>query len=128
MTTNNNHSCDKGENGIRKTIYYLDSLEIPHIGTYTDTSSWLSQTPLFIRHGQFNIALLSFTYGTNGIPVTHGQVVSMIDSSNMIRQINKAILNDATNIIVIMHWGIEYQTHPNEEQKKLAAWLHHQGS
>ncbi|MEI3154261.1 MAG: CapA family protein [Odoribacter sp.] len=37
LTTNNNHSCDKGENGIRKTIYYLDSLEIPHIGTYTDT-------------------------------------------------------------------------------------------
>lgn len=128
LTTNNNHSCDKGENGIRKTIYYLDSLEIPHIGTYTDTSSWLSQTPLFIRHGQFNIALLSFTYGTNGIPVTHGQVVSMIDSSNMIRQINKAILNDATDIIVIMHWGIEYQTHPNEEQKKLAAWLHHKGA
>ncbi|MEI3155608.1 MAG: CapA family protein [Odoribacter sp.] len=43
LTTNNNHSCDKGENGIRKTIYYLDYLEIPHIGTYTDTSSWLSQ-------------------------------------------------------------------------------------
>ena len=25
LTTNNNHSCDKGHRGIAKTIYYLDS-------------------------------------------------------------------------------------------------------
>ena len=85
LTTNNNHSCDKGYEGIRKTIHYLDSLQIPHTGTFTDTTAWITTTPLYIRQGQFKIALLSYTYGTNGIPVTHGQVVSMIDTFTMAR-------------------------------------------
>lgn len=128
FTTNNNHSCDKGHKGIRRTIYYLDSLQIPHTGTFTDTLSWIKQTPFYIRHNSFKIALLSYTYGTNGIPVTKGQVVSMIDTFAMKRQIEKAHLDTATHVIVVMHWGIEYETSPNPEQKKLAAWLHKHGA
>ena len=128
LTTNNNHSCDKGHEGIRKTIYYLDSLQIPHTGTFTDTASWQKQTPLYIRHGNFKIALLSYTYGTNGIPVTHGQVVSMIDSSVMTRQIRQARLDSATNVIIMIHWGIEYATAQNAEQKAIAALLHKSGA
>lgn len=128
FTTNNNHSCDKGSKGIRQTIYYLDSLQIPHTGTFTDTSTWIAETPLYIRHGHFKLALLSYTYGTNGIPVTDGQVVSMIDTFTMGRQIEKARLDTATNIIVVVHWGIEYETIPNSRQKELAAWLHRNGA
>lgn len=128
LTTNNNHSCDKGASGIRQTICYLDSLLIPHTGTFTDTNSWLSSTPLYIRQGQFKIALLSYTYGTNGIPVTNGQVVSMIDTFTISRQIEKARLDTATNIVVVVHWGEEYFTTPNTAQKKLAGWLHQNGA
>lgn len=128
LTTNNNHSCDKGANGIRNTIYYLDSLNIRHTGTFTDSNAWKAQHPLYIRQGQFKIALLSYTYGTNGIPVPPGQVVSMIDTFHMAREIEKARLDTATNIIVCMHWGIEYETHPNMEQKRLASFLHRCGA
>lgn len=128
LTTNNNHSCDKGAKGIKKTLYFLDSLGIPHTGTFTDTTSWLKETPLYIRHGQFKIALLSYTYGTNGIPVTDGQVVSLIDTFTMKRQISKARLDSATNIIVFVHWGIEYANKQNAGQEKLAAFLHEQGA
>ena len=44
LTTNNNHSCDKGGTGVRKTIYYLDSLQIPHTGTFADTLGCISGT------------------------------------------------------------------------------------
>lgn len=128
FTTNNNHSCDKGAIGIQKTIHYLDSLQIPHTGTFTDSSTWITKTPMYIRHGQFKLALLSYTYGTNGIPVTQGQVVSMIDTFAMNRQIEKARLDTATNIIVVIHWGIEYETTPNAEQKRLSHWLHQRGA
>ena len=47
LTTNNNHSCDKGHRGIAKTIYYLDSLQFPHTGTFTDTTAWLTRSPLY---------------------------------------------------------------------------------
>lgn len=128
LTTNNNHSCDKGEAGIRQTIHFLDSLQIPHTGTFLDTNTWITTTPFYIQQGQFKIALLSYTYGTNGIPVTNGQVVSMIDTFTMSRQISKALLDTATNIIVIIHWGTEYETIPNAEQQKLAAYLHYNGA
>lgn len=128
LTTNNNHSCDKGAGGIRKTIWYLDSLQIAHTGTFTDTNTWIKESPIYIRQGKFKIALLSYTYGTNGIPVTQGQVVSMIDTFTMSRQIEKARLDTATNVIVVIHWGIEYETTQNAGQKKLAAWLHEQGA
>lgn len=128
LTTNNNHSCDKGEKGIRQTIYYLDSLEIPHTGTFTDTLSWIRQTPLYIHHNNFKIALLSYTYGTNGIAVTGGQVVSMIDTFSMMRQIAKARLDTATHVIAVMHWGIEYETRQNKEQEKIARFLHKYGA
>ena len=128
LTTNNNHSCDKGHRGIAKTIYYLDSLQFPHTGTFTDTTAWITRSPLYIRQGKFKIALISYTYGTNGIPVTHSQVVSMIDTFHMARQIEKALLDTVTNIIAVMHWGEEYFTAPNATQKKLSSWLHERGA
>lgn len=128
LTTNNNHSCDKGEKGIRQTLYYLDSLQIPHTGTFPDTLSWIRETPLYLRHNNFKIALLSYTYGTNGIPATGGQVVSMIDTFSMMRQIEKARLDTATHIIAVVHWGIEYETKQNREQENIARFLHEHGA
>lgn len=128
LTTNNNHSCDKGAAGIRQTIYYLDSLQIPHTGTFIDTASWISGMPIYLRKGSFKIALISYTYGTNGIPVPKGQVVSLIDTLHMLRNIEKAKLDTATNIIAIMHWGDEYFTTPNASQRKLARFLHENGA
>lgn len=128
LTTNNNHSCDKGAPGIRSTIQWLDSLQIPHTGTFIDSAAWMASVPLFIRQDGFKIALLSYTYGTNGIPVTDGQVVSMIDSATMLRDIAKARQDSATSIIVMMHWGDEYVTSPNFTQRNLAAWLHASGA
>ncbi len=128
LTTNNNHSCDKGAEGIKKTLHFLDSLGIFHTGTFADTTAWLQETPHYLRHGQFKIALLSYTYGTNGIPVPNGQVVSLIDTFTMKRQISKARLDSATNIIVFVHWGTEYANQQNAGQEKLAAFLHEQGA
>lgn len=128
LTTNNNHCCDKGAKGIKETIHFLDSLHILHTGTFTDTTTWLRETPLYIRNGKFKLAVLSYTYGTNGIPVTGGQVVSIIDTLIMKRQITKARLDSATNIIVFLHWGEEYANRQNEEQETLAAFLHEQGA
>lgn len=128
LTTNNNHSCDKGAAGIRKTIYYLDSLQLPHTGTFTDSASWRKGTPLWIRKGNFKIALLSYTYGTNGLPAGKGQVVSMIDTFHMARHIARARLDTATNVVVCVHWGIEYATTPNQEQRRLAEFLHKAGA
>ena len=75
----------------------------------------------------FRIALLNYTYGTNGIPVTPPNIVNYIDTTVIAKDIeeSKAMKPDA--IIACMHWGIEYQSLPDKEQKFLADWLIQKG-
>ena len=128
FVTANNHCCDQLAQGITKTIYYLDSLGIAHTGIFMDTLSYMKRNPLYLQKDGFKIALLNYTYGTNGLPVPKGFVVSLIDTAVIKRDIRQAQRDSATNIIAFMHWGYEYHTSPNEEQKTLAAWLHAQGA
>ena len=39
FATANNHAADRGNKGILNTIYRLDSLGIPHTGTFTDPAA-----------------------------------------------------------------------------------------
>lgn len=128
FVTANNHCCDQLARGITKTIYYLDSLGIAHTGIFMDTLSYKKRNPLYLRKNGFKIALLNYTYGTNGLPIPKGFVVSLIDTTVIKRDIRQAQRDSATNIIAFMHWGYEYHTSPNKEQKALATWLHAQGA
>src|SRR5262245_55818360 len=69
LVTANNHCVDRGKPGIDRTIAMLDSFNIPHTGTFVDTVSRMNDSPLLLEKNGFKIALLNYTYGTNGIPV-----------------------------------------------------------
>ena len=73
-------------------------------------------------------AILNYTYGTNGLLVTHPNMVNMIDSIAMINAIFKAKSLGADLIIPIMHWGIEYQIVENENQILIAKLLAKHGA
>ena len=107
FVTANNHSCDQLGKGITNTIYYLDSLGIPHTGTFTDTLNYKKRHPLYLQKDGFKIALLNYTYGTNGLPVPKGFVVPHIDTTAIKQDIQLAHRDTATNIIAFMHWGYE---------------------
>ncbi len=120
----NNHICDKSAQGIRNTLQYIAQAEIQSVGCYADSVSWLRQTPLFIMRDGFKIALLNYTYGTNGMPTPRGMVVPKLDTTQIARDIARAKAADATNIILFAHWGYEYHSQPSAEQISLAEWLH----
>lgn len=73
---------------------------------------------------------MSFTYGTNGIPVPSdkGYSVNLIDKDLIKKQLDLAKAQNPNMICVSMHWGIEYQTTPNSEQKDLADFLFKNGT
>ena len=79
LVTANNHSADRGKNGIIKTIENLDSIGIPHTGTFLSAAMRDSLSPLFINRNGASIALLNYTYGTNGIKVPDPVIVNMLD-------------------------------------------------
>ena len=127
LITANNHCLDKGKKGLERTLLMLDSLQIPHAGTYVNTESREQQYPLLLEKNGFRIALLNYTYGTNGIKVASPNVVNYIDKAVMAQDIEAARAQHPDALIACMHWGDEYQSLPNKEQKNLTDWLLQQG-
>lgn len=127
FATANNHSVDKGRRGIERTLRILDSLDIPHLGTYADQQQRMETYPLIVNRNGIRLALLNYTYGTNGIAVPRPNVVNLIDTLQMLQDIKKAQRSGADFIVALMHWGIEYQRHNNKEQQRIARWLFDHG-
>jgi len=123
LVTANNHTVDKGRKGLERTLNILDSLNILHTGSFRDQQQHDSTTPLMIEAKGVKIALLSYTYGTNGIPVPKPNVVNLIDHVQMEKDIVKARSLGAQIIIPIIHWGVEYQTYEHPSQVKTAEFL-----
>lgn len=127
LSTANNHSLDKGYSGIESTIHFLEQAEIDYVGTYTSPENQVS--PLIKDVNGISIAFLSFTYGTNGIPVPEGKeyCINLIDDEYIVNQINLVKKENPDLICVFMHWGVEYKTNPTEEQERLANLLFNNG-
>ncbi|UOE57575.1 CapA family protein [Bacillus sp. CMF12] len=126
VSTANNHSLDKGEKGLKTSLDYLDQIGLPHVGTNRTPSE--QQTLKVINKNGIKVAYLSYTYGTNGIPVPAGKdyLVNLIDRTAMKEEINRA-KDEADVVVMSMHWGNEYQLQPTEEQKELAEVLANHG-
>lgn len=127
LTTANNHCLDRSKKGLERTILMLDSLHLSHAGIYIDTAARARNYPLFIERNGFRIALLTYTYGTNGIKTIAPNIVNYIDKKQIAADIDSARLKQPDAIIACMHWGNEYQSVPDKAQTALADWLIKQG-
>lgn len=123
LGTANNHSCDRRKKGIIKTINVLDSLNIKHFGTYSSTHAKESSNPLLIEKDDIKIALLNYTYGTNGIPVPTGTVVNLLDKKTISEDIAIAKALQPDEIIAFVHWGQQYKDLPSASQKNWFAYF-----
>ena len=123
LLTANNHCLDRRDAGLRRTITVLDSLHIPHTGTFLSKQHRSNVSPLIVDVKGLKIAMLSYTYGTNGIPVQGSVVVNYIDRDRIGADIDEARSRGAEVVCVNLHWGIEYQLLPVESQRSLAHWL-----
>ena len=123
LVTANNHSCDRRKKGIVRTIDVLDSLNLAHTGTFKTESARDTLYPMLIEKNGFRLALLNYTYGTNGIPVPSPTVVNLIDKESMKRDLERAKAMNPDKIITVIHWGWEYQSYPNPDQKSTADFL-----
>ncbi len=126
VSTANNHTLDKGEKGIQSEAAYLNSIGLPHVGSFLDKKD--RQTLRILEKNGIKLAFLSYTYGTNGIPVPKGKdyLVNLIDLDNMKEEIHRA-KKEADVVVMSIHWGIEYQRIPTAEQKNLAQFLADEG-
>ncbi len=128
MMTANNHSVDRGRKGIQRTIRLLDSAGMVHTGTFADTLDYLNDYPLVLIANGIRLALLNYTYGTNGIAVPAENVVNLIDTNRIAIDLERARLQNPDAIIVFFHWGVEYESMPNGNQLDLAQFCLSRGA
>ncbi|MCR4858934.1 MAG: CapA family protein [Bacteroidales bacterium] len=127
LLTANNHCLDTRKKGLERTIDMMDSVHIPHLGTYKNREEREKNYPFLIEKNGFRIVLLNFTYGTNGIEVEEPNVVNYMDTAEIASDILKAKAMHPDILIAIPHWGIEYVLLPNQQQKQMAFWLLEKG-
>ena len=123
LVTANNHSADRGKSGIAGTIQRLDSIGIPHTGTFLNQAERDSLYPLMINKAGFSIALLNYTFSTNGIKVPEPVIVNILDKDLITSDVAKARKKNAEIIILFLHWGTEYDTVPAKSQTDLAEYF-----
>lgn len=123
----NNHCLDRGAKGALRTMQMMDSLGIKHCGVYRDSLDRASRYPLMLEVKGSRIALLNYTYDTNGIAVPAPIIVNLIDKEVIKADIKRAQEFSADVIIACMHWGDEFVSLPPKRVKELADWLLQQG-
>ena len=128
LVTANNHSVDRFQPGLERTIKILDEKAIIRTGTFCSESQRNREYPLIVEKNNIRLAILNYTYGTNGIPVKFPNIVNLIDTIQIAADLERATTTEPDFIIVTIHWGTEYARKENNEQSKLAQFLINHGA
>lgn len=128
LVTSNNHANDSRGQGVVNTLETVQKLGFQQTGTFRDARDRNQRYPLMVYKNGFKIALLNYTYDTNGIPTEPPTIVNLIDTAQMAADLAEARARKPHYIIAIMHWGIEYQLKENAEQQRIARFLIRNGA
>ena len=116
-----NHALDRGKKGIVNCLSYWKENypQIMPVGIY-DSARESDELCIYEKNG-YRIAVLNYTYGTNGIPLPKDMpyAVNLIKEDKVISDLAKAE-KEADFTIVCPHWGTEYNLGITDYQKKWA--------
>ena len=127
LLTANNHICDQGKKGLERSLNLFDSLGMLHTGSFRSQQERSERYPLLITIKGIRIALINYSYGTNGFAIPHPFVVNLIDTTLIAVDIQKALEMQPDFVIACMHWGEEERLQQNAHQEALAAFMIHNG-
>lgn len=137
VSTINNHTYDRGSDGVYRTLDVLNSKNIEHVGTKKNDTN---ENFLIKDIDGVKLGVTAFSYGQvygsttalNGLPVNYNDLnnLNIFNSSyvdiafNEIKDTLDVMNNKETDLqAVILHWGDEYTRQPNKFQKELAKKL-----
>ena len=127
VTIANNHTLDRGEKAIKNAVKHWNRIGMPYTGAHISQKD--RDTIRTISKNDITFSFLSYTYGTNGIPVPKGKpwLVNLINPELIEADIKRA--REISDVVsVSMHWGNEYEKMPNQTQIDLAESLSEMGA
>ncbi|WP_067726315.1 CapA family protein [Oceanobacillus damuensis] len=127
VTLANNHTLDRGETAIQSAISHWETIDMMYTGAFKDKHD-RDTLRIYETDEGIAVAFLSYTYGTNGIPVPEGKdhLVNVIDKKRIAEEISMA-KEQADAIVLSLHFGNEYERMPNEKQKEIVQFAADQG-
>jgi len=122
-STASNHSMDQGPQGVAATLAVMDGAGLGHPGMARTAKEADRTTMLEVRG--LRVALLSYTYGLNSgrLPPDRPWLVKLIEPSRILADARAARAAGAQFVVVLLHWGQEYQSTPTPLQRELARRL-----
>ncbi len=136
LTTANNHCLDMGFSGLSRTLDVLDQYGIDHLGTYRSQEEFDKNHGILVENiNGISVAFLDYTYGTNYNEVegaysvnrfnlnTGDETKVTLDTERIDADMEYAQGLNTDLIIVLMHWGVEYETTENADQDMVADYL-----
>ncbi|MCR4920828.1 MAG: CapA family protein [Bacteroidaceae bacterium] len=125
----NNHSVDQGSTGLRATWHHLTDAHIVPLGYGPSTAAQLA--PALIAKGRLQVALfnaldfpLENWFRAEGQPDISRPTANELCAAVRLYHAE----NPKTRIVVILHWGTEFQPMPSIHQRRLAARLAEAGA
>ena len=116
-----NHALDMGLTGIEAELSFWREQhpEVACLGI-ADSEEVADELHLFECNG-ISVAVLNYTEVVNGdtLPSSAPWCVSMLDEDAVTEDVAAARAAGADFVVVLPHWGTEYQTSPNSSQQ---AW------
>lgn len=122
ITFANNHTFDKGEVGVRKSIEHAREYGMPYVGAYDSFKD--RKTERIVEVNGIKIGILAYTYGTNvELDLTDKEyLVNYINKERITREI--AAMKPSVDVtIVSLHWGPEYSIETSDDQQQLAEYV-----
>ena len=121
-TTASNHSVDAGTEGVFRTLDTFDQAGILHSGAARSPEE-MDAPRIFTAANGARIAVVTGTYGTNGIPVEHPWLVGDLHPDTLLAKAAAARAAGADIVMVAMHAGEEAVVEPTQQQTELAQIL-----
>ena len=119
-----NHALDKGKKGLLNCMHFWNE-NYPDIGVLGIHETEEEAEDIYITEvNGINIAILNYTYGTNGIALPQDMPYAVdIWDEEAIKDDVKAAKEEADFIIVCPHWGTEYELDATKDQRDKAQFL-----
>lgn len=119
LFTSNNHSLDRGTEGVVRTIQNIKNRNLLNVGTYITEKD--RNSLLLLHINGLKLGLLSYTYGLNGnyLPKEKSFMINVIDT-NLIRKDLSTIQNSNPDLVLVyFHFGEEYSRIPSKFQEEI---------
>jgi len=142
VNTASNHCMDSWQAGLNRTLDVLDQNGLDHVGTYRSQEERDANSGILVKDiNGVSVAFVSYTYGTNAMPVTGFEYavnllfsdymdnnMHTIDYDSLRADMAAARALNTDLIIAVMHWGVEYMTSPMDYQREVADFLFAEGA